>query len=177
MFDYPLTLVTTCYDPDKGKAKEDIFEQPHVPDLITGPPHTHAGTSPIVVVLTSARECVEPKSYRAALDIAHAPQWQAAMQHEYSSLRDNGTWELVDLPLDRGVVNNGRTDQRTNGRISGGTRVLELRRIAGKQRKGRALARRRSLLMRSSKAIEVMELDTNNEEDSRGDRSGTVLHR
>jgi hypothetical protein len=28
------------------------------------------------------------------------------MQHEYSSLIDNGTWELVDLPTDRVVVNN-----------------------------------------------------------------------
>jgi hypothetical protein len=27
------------------------------------------------------------------------------MQHEYSSLIDNGTWELVDLPPDRVVVN------------------------------------------------------------------------
>jgi hypothetical protein len=70
MSDYPPTLVTTCCDPDQGKAKEDIFEQPHVRDLITGPPHTLAGTSPIVVALMSARECVEPKSYRAALDSA-----------------------------------------------------------------------------------------------------------
>jgi hypothetical protein len=49
---------------------EDIFEQPHVPDLIIGPTHTHAGTSPLAVALLSARECVEPKSYRAALDNA-----------------------------------------------------------------------------------------------------------
>jgi hypothetical protein len=28
------------------------------------------------------------------------------MQQEYSSLIDNGTWELVDLPHDRVVVNN-----------------------------------------------------------------------
>jgi hypothetical protein len=28
------------------------------------------------------------------------------MQQEYSSLIDNGTWELVDLPPDRVVVNN-----------------------------------------------------------------------
>jgi hypothetical protein len=41
-----------------------------------------------------------------AVDIAHAPKWQAAMQHEYSSLIDNGTWKLVDLPHDRVVVNN-----------------------------------------------------------------------
>jgi hypothetical protein len=62
-FNYPPTLVTSCCDPDQGKAKEDIFEQPHVPDMITGPPHTHAGTSPTAVALLSAREFVEPKSY------------------------------------------------------------------------------------------------------------------
>jgi hypothetical protein len=28
------------------------------------------------------------------------------MQHEYSSLTDNGTWELVDFPPGRMVVNN-----------------------------------------------------------------------
>jgi hypothetical protein len=28
------------------------------------------------------------------------------MQHEYSSLKDNGTWELLDLFPDRVVVNN-----------------------------------------------------------------------
>jgi hypothetical protein len=73
MSEYPPTLVTAWCDPDQGKAKEDIFEQPHVPDLIIGPPHTHAGTSPTAVALLSARECVEPKSYRAAMDSAHAP--------------------------------------------------------------------------------------------------------
>jgi hypothetical protein len=40
------------------------------------------------------------------LDNAHAPQWQAAIEQEYSSLIDNGTWELVELPPDRVVVNN-----------------------------------------------------------------------
>jgi hypothetical protein len=105
MSDYPPTLVTACCDPEHGKAKEDIFEQPHVPDLIIGLPHTPAGTSHIAVALLSARDCVESKSYRAALDSAQAPQWQAAMQQEHSSLMDNGTWELVDLPIDRVVVN------------------------------------------------------------------------
>jgi hypothetical protein len=90
----------------KGTTKEDIFEHPHDPDLITSPPHTPTGTSPTAVALLTARECVEPKSYRAALGSALAPRWQAAIQHEYSSLIDNGTWELVDLPPGRMVVNN-----------------------------------------------------------------------
>jgi hypothetical protein len=103
---YPPTLVMAFCDHEHGKAKEDIFEQPSVPDLISGPPHTPFGTSSTTVALLSARECVEPKSYRAALDSAQAPQWQAAIQQEYSSLIDNGTWELVDLPHGRVVVDN-----------------------------------------------------------------------
>jgi hypothetical protein len=55
---YPPTFVTACCDPEHGNAKEDIFEHPHVPDLITVPPHTPAGTSPTAVALMSARECV-----------------------------------------------------------------------------------------------------------------------
>jgi hypothetical protein len=58
----PPTLVTYSCGPEHRKAKEDIFEHPHVPDLSTGPPHTHAGTSPTAVALLSARKCVEPKS-------------------------------------------------------------------------------------------------------------------
>jgi hypothetical protein len=38
---YPPTLVTACCDPDKGKAKEDIFEKPYVPDMITVWPIPH----------------------------------------------------------------------------------------------------------------------------------------
>jgi hypothetical protein len=49
---------------------------------------------------------VEPKSYRVALSSDHAPKWKAAVQQEYSSLMDNGTWELADLPPNRVVVNN-----------------------------------------------------------------------
>jgi hypothetical protein len=106
MSDYPPTFVTACCDTEHDKAKEDIFEHPHVPDLITDSPHTPAGTSHPAVALLSTRECVEPKSYRAAaLDNAQGPQWQAAMQQEYSSLIGNGTWELVVFPPDRVVVN------------------------------------------------------------------------
>jgi hypothetical protein len=65
MSDYPSTLVTACCYPDQDKAKVDMFEQPHVPNMSTGPSHTRAGATPIAVALLSARECVEPKSYRA----------------------------------------------------------------------------------------------------------------
>jgi hypothetical protein len=72
MSDDQPTLVTACCDHEHGKAKEDIFELPHVPDLIIGPPHTPAGTSPTAVAVLSARDFVEPKTYRAALNNAPA---------------------------------------------------------------------------------------------------------
>ena len=106
MAEYPQVLVTACCDPNQRKAKEDISELPFVPDLIIGPHHIPPAASPSAVALRSARDCVEPKTYRAALSTTQAPSRQAAMQQEYSSLMDNGTWELVNLPPGRVVVNN-----------------------------------------------------------------------
>jgi hypothetical protein len=106
MAEYPPVRVTACCDPEQGKAKEDIFELPFVPDLVTCSTHIPAGASRAAVALLSARDCVEPKTYRAALSIAQAPDWQAATKREYSCLIGNGTWELVDLPPRRVVVNN-----------------------------------------------------------------------
>jgi hypothetical protein len=73
--------------------------------LITSPHHIPAEASPSAVALFSARDIVEPKTYRVALSIAQAPDSQAAMQQEYSSLMGSGTWELVDLPPGRVVIN------------------------------------------------------------------------
>jgi hypothetical protein len=61
MAEYPPVRVTTCCDPDQGKAKEDIFELPLVPDLVTCPHHIPAGASLDAVAFLSARDCVEPK--------------------------------------------------------------------------------------------------------------------
>jgi hypothetical protein len=83
---------------------EGIVEKPNVATLLTCPQHLHAGATASAVALLSARDSVEPTSYRAALSSAQAPEWQIAMQHEYKSLMDNGTWELVDIPTDRTVV-------------------------------------------------------------------------
>jgi hypothetical protein len=105
MSDYPPVLVTACCDLEQGKVKEGMFKHPSVPCLIIGPHHLRAGETHVVVALLSARDGIEPKSYRAALSNAHATEWQAAMQQEYSSHMDNGMWELVDFPPDRVVVN------------------------------------------------------------------------
>jgi hypothetical protein len=54
----------------------------------------------------SARDGVEPTSCRAPLSRALFTEWGVVMQHEFDSLMDNSTWELVDLPACRAVVNN-----------------------------------------------------------------------
>jgi hypothetical protein len=60
------------------------------------------------------------------------------------------------------------------GRISDGTRVLELAADIREASLGRALAPRRLALLGSNMHIKGVELDTSNEEDSRGESSDTV---
>ena len=36
--------------------------------------------------------------------VAHDPIWKTAMKEEFSSLQKNNTWELVDLPPGRKLV-------------------------------------------------------------------------
>jgi hypothetical protein len=100
---YPPVYVNACCDPQQGVAREDIVEQPNLAFTVVAPPHHPPGS---VVTLLSARDCVEPAPYRAALSSDQYAEWQVAMQHEYDSLLSNGTWELVDLPASREVVNN-----------------------------------------------------------------------
>jgi hypothetical protein len=39
------------------------------------------------------------------MSIARSTEWQAAIQHEFDSLMDNATWELVDRLEGRAAVN------------------------------------------------------------------------
>jgi hypothetical protein len=98
-------FVATRYDPEAGKATEDIVAQPDIATPITEPPHILAGSTTYDIALLPARDCVEQTSYRAALTTARASGSQTFMLHEYNSLVYNGTWELVDLSADRTVVN------------------------------------------------------------------------
>jgi hypothetical protein len=82
MSDYPPVLVTAYYNHEHVKGKEDILEQPSVPKLIDGPHHLLTGATYDAIALFSARNCVEPKSYRIALSSAQALDKYAAMQHE-----------------------------------------------------------------------------------------------
>jgi hypothetical protein len=91
LYDHPRVFVTTCCDHEEGTATEDIVAQPDLADLVTCPPHVPPGATPADVALLSARDCVEPASYRGVLNSAQAPYWQTAMQQEYDSLMDNGT--------------------------------------------------------------------------------------
>jgi hypothetical protein len=99
-------FVTACYDFEQGKAKEGIVEQLNVVTLITRPRHFPTGASTDAIALFSAKDCVDPTSYLVALSCAQATELQSTMEHQYTTHMDNGTWELVDLPADRVVVNN-----------------------------------------------------------------------
>ena len=43
----------------------------------------------------------DPKTYE---DAARYPRWQASMKEEFSSLQKSNTWDLVDLPPERKLV-------------------------------------------------------------------------
>ena len=43
----------------------------------------------------------DPKTYEYA---AHDPRWKKSMKEEFSLLQKNNTWELVDLPPGRKLV-------------------------------------------------------------------------
>lgn len=47
-----------------------------------------------------------PLSYEKALSSEEAHYWRAAIQEEFNSLRENGTWDLTPLPERRSTVRN-----------------------------------------------------------------------
>jgi len=52
-------------------------------------------------------EIKEPKSYNDAMNNPFKNQWIAAMQEEMTSLENNQTWKLSELPNDRQLDVNG----------------------------------------------------------------------
>ena len=46
----------------------------------------------------------EPRTYGEAMKCEKADQWQKAIDNEMNSLRENRTWDLVDLPEGKNVV-------------------------------------------------------------------------
>ncbi len=55
-------------------------------------------------VMLSQTETPEPRTMAEALKDTNAHLWKDAAQKEYDSLIENGTWELVDLPVNRKAV-------------------------------------------------------------------------
>ena len=74
-------------------------------------PDTMEDTTPmednVMTVLSpypAERDIMEPLSYRAAMAGSHAQTWRAAVQEEYTTLMEQGTWELVPRPARRKVI-------------------------------------------------------------------------
>ena len=51
-----------------------------------------------------AAQVLEPKTIEEALSSNKADKWKAAADSEYSSLLENQTWDLVELPPDREAI-------------------------------------------------------------------------
>lgn len=51
-------------------------------------------------------ESIEPKSYQEAMNCLDCEKWMGAMNSEISSLKKNHTWDLVNLPKGRKVIDN-----------------------------------------------------------------------
>ena len=51
-----------------------------------------------------AAQVLEPKTIEEALSSDEADKWKAAADSEYSSLLENQTWDLMELPPDRQAI-------------------------------------------------------------------------
>jgi hypothetical protein len=51
--------------------------------------------------------CNDPVTCDEAMTGNNADDWKAAMDDEMLSLKKNETWKLVDLPLNKKLINNG----------------------------------------------------------------------
>lgn len=65
-------------------------------------------------------EIIEPLSYNQALRCKESSQWVKAMHEEMTSLSENNTWTMVDLPRGRKAIDNRwvfRVKRKANGDI------------------------------------------------------------
>lgn len=66
-------------------------------------------------------ECHDPFTLKEALERADSKLWRQAMNEEIDSLRENCTWNLVDLPVDKRAINCKwvfKTKRDSEGKIS-----------------------------------------------------------
>lgn len=59
---------------------------------------------PVHVALAASLFSDDPATFREAMESEMSPEWWAAMQREFGSIRKNGTWEEVIVPDDGNVV-------------------------------------------------------------------------
>ena len=77
--------------------------------------HVNANSAAATVVIPD-----EPTTYRQATSGDDADLWQAAMDDEIQSLKENGTWEEVDPPAGRRIVDSKwvyKIKQKADGSI------------------------------------------------------------
>lgn len=49
-------------------------------------------------------EMFEPRTFKEAVESKNAKQWNDAMEEELNSIKENGTWQLTDLPAGRKAI-------------------------------------------------------------------------
>lgn len=71
----------------------------------------------------------EPESYMEALESSNTEEWKAAMDEEMNSLMENDTWDLVEKPADRSVIDN-RWVYRVKLNLDGSVNKFKARLVA-----------------------------------------------
>jgi len=82
-------------------------EKPEPPDLILLNPMQEDSICFSNAILALVGEVIQdPQSYHEAISSVDCTSWQTAMNHEYASLIENQTWELVHKPPNWKLVGN-----------------------------------------------------------------------
>ncbi|GKV10025.1 hypothetical protein SLEP1_g21450 [Rubroshorea leprosula] len=92
--------------PDKETHQEEQVQPPQQPQVRRSTrlhqPSRKYSTDEYVLLTDGG----EPKTYCEAMESENKKEWLMAMQEEMSSLQENGTYELVELPKDKKALNN-----------------------------------------------------------------------
>lgn len=84
---------------------DDSKDLDYVPSSESDETDGHRSAS-FVALTVRVNAVGEPNTVREALAGSDAKHWKSAMQSEYRSLLENGTWELIDPPADRKPIDN-----------------------------------------------------------------------
>ncbi|CAM6126941.1 unnamed protein product [Calypogeia fissa] len=72
----------------------------------------------------------EPSTYVEAMASLEKSKWTQAMHKEMKSLHDNKTWELVDLPEDKQIVDSKWIYKKNDGAIEQERKIFKARLVA-----------------------------------------------